>query len=196
MADYVVIPGKFDIYVACNFPWTVGGTAVSAQTPMKLGELADELYIPLEQDQHPVPGDRNGGREGDPIEEQFLSQTARFELELSQFDPEVAAALQTAGGLLTTPGTIPQNVIGALLRQNRSYRFAFRPIISTSTRSRNFPCVMVRRAHILGGGTKFEMFRGEFSAHRAPPGHWGGTGASSKPNVLFDTDMTGLPALS
>lgn len=195
MADYVVVPGKFDIYVACNFAWSVGGNAVLAQVPMKLGELADELYIPMEQGTNPVPGDRNGGRNGDPIEEQFLYQNAKFELELSVFDPDVAAALQTAGGLLTTPGTIPQNVIGGFLRKDRCYRFTFRPII-TVARAKNFPCVMVQQAHILGGGTKFEMFRGSFSAHRAPPDHWGGTGAHSKPNVLFDSDMNGLPVLA
>lgn len=188
MADYIVVPGKIDIFVACNFAWSVGGNAVTVGTPMKLGESADEIHIAMQQTNYPVPGDRNGGRHGDPIEEQFMSMVANCNLELSVFDPEVANALLTAGGVMATPGTIPQAAIGAFLRRDRSYRFTFRSTLDT-TRSRNFPCTVVHQGHVLGGGSKFEMFRASISMHRAPPGHW------SAPNVFYDTSMTGIPAL-
>jgi hypothetical protein len=197
MADYVVVPGKIDIFVACNFAWSVGGQAVTARTPMKLGELADELKIELEQTSHPVPGDRNGGRAGEPIEKQFMSQKARANLELSVFDPEVANALLNAGGLMTTPGAIPQSAIGGFMLRDRSYRFIFRAT-TDNTRSRNFPATEVVRGHILGGGTKFEMLTCSLEMHRTPPLHWympAPSGSVHPTPVLFNTDMTGVPGV-
>jgi len=184
VADYIVVPGKIDIYVACNFAYTIGGLNVTAGTLRKLGESADEIHIQMEQMNYPVPGDRNGGRAGDPIEEQFMSMKASTNLELSVFDPEVANALLRAGGLLSTAGLIPQSTIGGFLRRDHSYRFAFDCTIDAA-RSRNFPCTIVQQGHILGGGTKFEMFRCSLSMHRAPPGHW----ISGMEGVLFNSDV-------
>lgn len=184
MADYIVVPGKIDIYVACNFAYSIGGSPVTAGALRKLGETADELHIQLEQMNYPVPGDRNGGRAGDPIEEQFMSMRASCNLELSVFDPEVAEALLRAGGLMATPGLIPQASIGGFLRKNHSYRFAFDCTID-GARSRNFPCTLVQQGHILGGGTKFEMFRCSLSMHRAPPGHW----IPSMEGVLYNSTV-------
>jgi hypothetical protein len=204
MAEYIVVPGKIDIFLACNFAYSVYNTAtppvlvnVPIGTPTKLGESADEIHIAMEQQNYAVPGDRNGGRAGDPIEEQFMSQRASCNLELSIFDPEVANALMRAGGLMATPGRIPQSAVGGFLRKDRSYRLTFRATIDAS-RSVNFPCAIVQQAHILGGGTKFEMLRCSFSMHRAPSGHWGlaDNNVNSKANVLFDRDMTGIPALT
>ena len=188
MADYIVIPGKIDIFIACNFTYNIGVTEIAIGSPRKLGESADEIHIPIEQSNYPVPGDRNGGRAGDPIEEQFMSMRANCNLELSVFDPDVANALLRAGGLMTTPGLIPQSAVGGFLRKDRSYRLTFRAT-TDSARSVNFPCAIVQQGHILAGGTKFEMFRTSFSMHRAPPGHW----IAGKENVLFDRDVSGLP---
>lgn len=186
MADYIVVPGKFNIYVACNFTYTIGVETVAVGTPTKLGEMLDDLVIQPEQLEHMVPGDRNGGRAGDGIEFQFLGQRASVNLEMSRFDKDVAGALQRAGGLITTPGTIPDTAIGGLMLRDASYRFTFVPI-RDATRTRNFPCGIVRRPHILAGGTKFETFSCEVTFHRAPEGHW-----TESDNVLFDADTTGI----
>ncbi|MBX3422216.1 MAG: hypothetical protein KF752_11735 [Pirellulaceae bacterium] len=198
MADYIVVPGKIEIYVACNFAWVLGvapnTTNITARNLMKLGESADELRIELEEQRYPVPGDRNGGRNGDPIEEQFMGMSASCNLELSTFDPQVANALLTSGGLITTPGTIPQSAIGAFTLRDRSYRFLFKATTDV-TRSVNFPATVVNRGHVLGGGTKFEMFRCSLAMRRTPPGHWYLPEPSGSPPVapnpiLFDRVTT------
>lgn len=188
--DYIVVPGKVNIYVACPFTFAYqGGTSV-AGTPYKLGECADEIRIRHQIIKNTVPGDRNGGRVGDGIEDQYMGETAGVSLELSRFDKEVANALKRAGGILTTPGTIPDNAIGALMRRDKSYRFTFVPVIDTS-RTVNFWCGIVQQAHILAGGTKFEMFQSEISFHRAPPGHWSSE-EGDYDNVLYDAVVTGI----
>lgn len=171
MAEYIVVPGKVDILVACNFAFQAGALNYTVGQFAKLGESADEIQIQLEQQNYPVPGDRNGGRAGDSVEEQFMSMTASTNLELSMFDPEVADVLNRAGGLMTIPGKIQQNTVGDFFRKTNSYMFKFRCTIEPS-RSVFFPCVSVQKSHILGGGTKFEMFRAHISMHRSPPGHW------------------------
>lgn len=190
MADYIVIPGKVDIFVACPFAYTIGEATITIGTPVKLGESADEIRIAHNIFKNPVPGDRNGGRAGDPIEEQYLGESASVSLELSRFDLAVATVMQRAGGLLTVPGKIPNNVIGALMRRDHSYRVTFRATVDSS-RTRNFWCGIVERAHILAGGTKFEMFQAEISFHRAPEGHWSSVD-SSFDTVLYDSVVTGI----
>ena len=175
MADYIVVPGKLNIFVACNFAYTIAATpdpiSITAGTFQKLGETADEIHISMQQSNYPVPGDRNGGRAGDPIEEQFMSMVANCNLELSVFDPDVANALLRAGGLMATPGLVAQSSVGGFLRKARSYMFKFRATTNPA-RSVFFPCAVLQQGHILGGGTKFEMFRASLSMHRSPPGHW------------------------
>lgn len=190
MADYIVIPGRVDIYVACPFSYTIGEATIAAGTPVKLGESADEIRLQHQIYKNPVPGDRNGGRSGDPIEEQYLGESASVSLELSRFDTGVAEALKQAGGLLTVPGKIPDTVMGALMRRDHSYRFTFKASVD-STRTKNFWCGIVEKAHILAGGTKFEMFQAEVNFHRAPPGHWS-SNDSSFDTVLYDSVITGI----
>jgi hypothetical protein len=171
MAEYIVVPGKVDIFVACPFDYSIGGSNQSKGSFAKLGESADEIQIQLEQHNYPVPGDRNGGKAGDSIEEQFMSMTASTNLELSMFDPEVANAINRAGGLVTTNGKILQGAVGDFLRKNYSYIFWF-VCTTNALRSVCFPCTIVQKAHIIGGGTKFEMLRCQLSMHRTPVGHW------------------------
>lgn len=193
MADYIVIPGKVDIYVAAPFAVTVDTVAITAGTLMKLGETADEIRIRSQYYTNPVPGDRNGGRSGDSIEEQYLGESASVQLELSRFDKEVATALERSGGIITTPGLIPDTAIGALMRRDKSYRFLFYASVDTS-RSRNFPCAIIKSPHILAGGTKFEMFTLEASFHRAPPGHWAHNAVTNvTENVLYDAKFSDIP---
>lgn len=191
MADYIVVPGRVKIYVASPFAYTVGQENIAAKTPVKLGESADEIRIQHQVLQNTVHGDRNGGRAGDGIEDQYMGETASVRLELSRFDKDVAGALQRAGGILATPGTIPDNAIGALMRRDKSYRVTF-VATSDATRTRNFWCGIVKSAHILAGGTKFEMFQAEISFHRAPEGHWSIGESAPYEGVLFDNVITGI----
>jgi hypothetical protein len=194
MADYIVIPGKVNIYVAAPFSIVIDTVTYDAGYLFKLGESADEIRIRPQMFTNPVPGDRNGGRSGDPIEEQYLGESASVSLELSRFDTIVAAALQTSGGILTTPGTIPDTAVGALMRRDHSYRFLFHSTV-LATRSKNFPCAIVKQPHILAGGTKFEMFQAEISFHRAPEGHWlDDPDGIRTENILYNSYIADIPS--
>ncbi len=175
MATSIIVPGMFNIWVA------LPGAYATANL---LGVNTDDLEIPLEVIKSPVHGDRNGGRAGDPIEEQYLGEKARVTLELSEWDKTIAATLRTNGGITATAGTIPQSAIGALMRKTASYRFIFIPVRDV-TRGINFPCSLIARNHLIGGGTKYEALKLELEFHRAPIGHTGG-----KDNILYDSDLT------
>jgi hypothetical protein len=180
MAESIVVPGKFDIY--CAFPSTSHATLV------KLGVNVDDLECPLEVISAPVYGDAHGGRAGDPIEDQYLGERSRASLELTVWDKAVAALLRTHGGILTTPGNIPETAIGALMRRDHCFRFCFIPV-RDATLAVNFPCVKITRNTLIAGGTKHAALRLELEMHRAPIGHIG-----NKDNILYDSDITGVPS--
>lgn len=176
MAESIVVPGKVNIWIATP--------ASSHATLLKLGVNIDDLEIPIEIIKAPVFGDAHGGRAGDPIEEQYLGERARVSLELTVWDKDTEALLRRQGAILTTPGTIPDAAIGALMRRDNSYRLCFIPV-RDAQRAVNFPCAIVESINVLAGGTKHEALRVSFTMHRAPVGHVG-----SKANILYDRDVT------
>jgi len=104
-----------------------------------------------------VPGDQNGGDDGPPIDVQYLGETARIRVELTNWDPVVAAAIEARlqGGTGGTPGTP-----GSLMSAN-----AHRLLIDTTTGDRNYPRVFPRGATELNKGTRFSTLVFEFEAH-------------------------------
>jgi hypothetical protein len=183
MADYIQVPGKFNIYFAVPGEGTY-------DTVFKLGENVDDLEIPLEILKAPVFGDRNGGRTGDPIEKQYLGERASCSLELTRWDPVEEQKLRKMGGILATDGTIPQSAIGALMLRDHSFRFCFAPVRDPS-QFVNFPCSEIEKLQLLGGGTKHRALRIELTFHRAPSGHW-----SESDDVLYNSYDTGVPKTS
>jgi hypothetical protein len=175
---YIVIPGYYKAYI---------GMPSAPGTLIFLGESVDDLEISVEPIKHPVYADRNGGRAGDPIEEQFLGERARCEFELSRWVKATQVQLLTHGDVLETAGAIPDAAMGALMRRDNCYRVCFIPRLDSS-QAKNFPCAMVERNQILGGGTKHRILRMAFSFHRAPPDHIG-----NKDGVLYDQDVSGVP---
>lgn len=188
--DYIQTGGKVDVYLAfpravftnTNYwpfspvrtgtPTTPAGNYESYTTLLKLGELADMVEPRTRDILHKVPGDRNGGNEGDPIEQQLLGQTSEFELAMSRWDPDVHKMLQSKGGLLTVPGKIPLATVGGLLHRDRGFRcllFANR----NYAMSLNFPCCLLEQDYSVGISTKFSMLKLKVAAHRAPEGYWG-----------------------
>lgn len=175
MADYIQVPGKHNIYVAVPAAYSV---------LLKLGESFDETIIQLETIFHDVHGDRYGGPQGPPIEKQWLGLMGRAQLRLSRWDPAVTALLERFGGLLTTPGTVPEAAAGALMLRDRSFRFYFQATRDNSL-SRNFPCCIASNLTLVAGGTKFAMYTFDLEIHKAPEGH-------AAAGVIYNADATGV----
>jgi len=179
MAESIVVPGKFDIWIATP--------ATSHATLVKLGQNIDSIEIPIEIIKAPVYGDKNGGRDGEPIEEQYLGERARVELELTIWDKVVAAELRTNGGITAAAGTILDSAVGALMRTDHCYRFYFIPVRDVS-QAVNFPCALIERNQIIGGGSKHRALKLAVTFHRAPVGHVGGAD-----NVFYNASNIGYP---
>jgi len=181
-ADYIQVPGKVDILFAVPGAYT---------SLFKLGESEDGIdvrKIPLIGG---VKGDRYGGNSGGDIENQFFGVECEFQLQMSRWDPVQLAKLEGFGGLLTTPGTVPIQSIGALLQRDLSYRFLLY-CYRTPALSLNFPACQWSAPQTVGRGTKYSRCGMQIKARRAPEGYWQGAAVG----VVYDSDTTGIPTPS
>ncbi len=177
--DYIQVPGKVDILVA--FP--------SVYTDLfKLGESENGIELRKSPMLGRVSGDRYGGQEGPPIEEQLFGLQVEAELAMSRWDPVQIAKIERMGGLLATAGTVPLNVVGALLHRDHGIRFLFLCRRDNSL-SVNLPCTIWSSPQSSGRGTKYSTCRFSIRGNRAPEGFW----AENKVGVVYDADLAGVP---
>lgn len=152
-----------------------------------LGEATDMYDVQERAFYHNVPGDRNGGPQGPPIEVQDLGSIFVISFALSSFDPvEVDKIRQRAR---TTLGAIDQADIGNFLLLTGSFRICLDPTPDDATATadvRNFWCCLARDPIGYNLGTKFQEMRFQFEAHKAPPTH-------VKAGIIQDTDNADLP---
>lgn len=131
----------------------------------EIGQSMDATDIREIPYHHNVPGDKNGGNQGPPIEVQYLGSTVRISMELSRFNNSAIDTLRKFAAL-ANQGTIDQPAVGALLLQSAALRIyldaQFSPL------PLNFPCCIVREPVSFNAGTKFSAMRIEFEAHRHP----------------------------
>lgn len=191
MAEYIQISGKNDIYI--------GPSDYEVALLYKLGEQLDDTVIEIQDFTIDVPGDRNGGPQGPPIEKQMLGQIGRCQLNLSRFDPSVLQLIEQRR-TFATPGKIIQAEIGSLMLLTRAWRVLFKPVKDNDPGTdatiqaydnidpyvRNFVCCVLGSPVVLSQGTKYSTLRMTFEAHRAPTGH-------DKADVIWDRDETGIP---
>ena len=197
--EYIQIAGKSNIYI--GFP------ADSYAALVKVGEQTSDTQLAVQHIKHKVPGDRHGGPEGPPIEEQILGMVITGELNLSRWDQEVRRKIERFNAM-ATDGAIAQSEIGSLLLRDRSFRILIDPTktnaIALSEAGagaaedddyfvRNFVCCTIDTPIACGQGTKFSSLRFSFTAHRAPEGH---PLAPEDPNdgLIWNRDRTGIPA--
>lgn len=175
--DYYRVPGKVD--VLCAFP--------SVYTNLfKLGESENGITVRKTQFIGRVTADRYGGNEGPPAENQFFGLNVDIPLDLSRWDPVQVLKFESLGGLLTVPGTIPLNTVGALLQRDHGIRLLLlcqRDV----TLSINFPCTVWSAPQEQNKGTKYSKCSFSVVANRAPEGFWNTAAAG----IVWDTDISG-----
>lgn len=179
-ADYYRVPGKVD--VLCAFPSLYSNL-------FKLGESENGITVRKTQFIGRVTGDRYGGNEGPPVENQFFGLSVDIPLDLSRWDPVEVLKFEGYGGLLTTPGTIPLDTVGALLQRDRGIRLLLLCQRDASL-SINFPCTFWSAPQEQNKGTKYSKCSFSVVANRAPEGFW----HAGSVGVVWNADTTGISA--
>lgn len=168
MALVRVATGLVDIQVAiAGFS---GGLLTSLGHSDDMGDVSERAYF------HNVPGDKNGGPQGPPIEIQYLGSIALINFTLSEFDTAVVDELRKRS-VNATVGKTVQTEVGAFMLATRGIRLCMK----SPTRPINFPTCIVREPIGAGMGTKYQGYTFSFEAHRTPAG--------AKVDVLFDSDV-------
>ena len=150
MAETVNKDGLCAIKIAAPF----GGTLEL------LGYSRNGVEPDLEPYFDDVPGDQNGGDNGPPIEIQYFGEIARVRIEVTKFDPAVAAKI-TARCPSATAGT--PHAVGTLLFAEGEY---YRLLLHTPTRPMNFTRAIPRGAVTANKGTKWQTYTCEFECHK------------------------------
>jgi hypothetical protein len=195
--EYIQVAGFSQIYIAFPDTWpAVSGFDLGYDKPHKIGEQMDETQLTKNFMFHDVPGDRNGGPQGQPIEVQDLGFNVSGTLNLSRFNPQVIDVLEK--GFRAVGGKILDSEVGELLLLENSVRITIKPSKITQISAgntptgpgddyffHNFPCCLIRQPRQLSQGSKFSKLQMQFTAYRAPSGH-------PSEFVVHDRDETGF----
>lgn len=143
-------------------PATIKVDTGSSNALETLGYSEDSISIEFPAFWSDVYGDAHGGREGPPIDSQYLGQIARGRLVLTRWDAAVFAKLEARvyGG---TAGTVSSSDIGALMLQGSK---TTRLVLDSAVRPKNFPLTIFREAIELPMGTKHSILVIPFEARR------------------------------
>lgn len=168
---------------ACHPINVTGLTDIQVAVPytgalQKLGHATDMVEQEARGFFHDVPGDRNGGPQGPPIEVQFLGEIYIVNFAMSSFSRTVADVLE-ARAIKTSSGVIQQAAVGSLVLAGKSVRLLLHNLADTDTI--NFWCAFVRQPWRMGRGTKFSELVLSFECHRPPCGH-------PKAGIIWDRD--------
>ena len=103
----VNVYGVGDIFLSLN----AQSGAASSPTWAELGTTRDGVGLTSDGYFLDIHNDENGGESGPPIEIQFLGETAKIRIELTKYDPVVAALLEdhcqnTTNGTPAAAGTL------------------------------------------------------------------------------------------
>lgn len=172
MTSYIQVAGKSSLLV--GFPDDDYATLDI------LGEQMDDTQISVAPIFHDVPGDSQGGPQGQPIEKQHLGFRVTGQFALSKWDPAVVRKIRQYA--MAKEGAISDAEMGALMLRDRSLRIAIYPAKSNPIPVGaqdagedyffwNFPCCLVTTPIETGQGTKFSVCRFSFEAFRVPAGH-------------------------
>ena len=172
MASYVQVAGFSNLLV--GFPDDDYATLDI------LGTQMDDTQISVAPIFHDVPGDEQGGPQGQPIEKQHLGYRVTGSFSLSKWDPAVVRQIRQYA--LSAEGRVTAAEMGALMLRDRSIRIVVSPTkvnaIPVGAQDAgadyffwNFPCCLVTSPIETGQGTKFSVARFSFEAYRVPAGH-------------------------
>ena len=204
-APYIKVAGKSNLLIA----FRQDDYAVCH----RIGEQMDETRLTVENVTHDVPGDSQGGPQGDPIEQQLLAHRISGQFNLSKWDPIVKEKIERHQ-LLGTEGHFADSEIGSLILRDRSFRLIISPSRSNPIPAndpitgdahldagkdyfyRNFCCCTISSPIETGQGTKFSALQFSFRAWRVPEGHPlapSGSGESFRDGLVWNRDSTGVP---
>lgn len=164
----VVATGLVNIQVA--FP-------SEAATLYHLGHATDQIDIQSRPYLIDVPGDRNGGPQGPPIEIQQIGQVYIISFVCSTVVLTTVNKLQS--WWFATPGRVSQGEVGQFVMSTKYVRL----LLQAPSSSTNFVCCVPREPIRFGIGTKYSEYAFQFEAHRAPCGH-------PNADVIWNTDTT------
>lgn len=171
MADQINVSGL--VRVKFEFK-TSGSWAGGIKT---LGESMDMVDVEERVFTHNVPGDRYGGPQGPPIEQQWLGEIHVVRMELSRWDPTVWNVVRRRG-VRENLGSHQSGDVGALMLASRSCRL----ILDCPTRPFNYPCALINSSLQYSKGTKFSSVALQVECHVAQQGDQAG--------ILFNSDTT------
>tara|TARA_R100000742_G_C4278390_1_gene101133 strand:+ start:1872 stop:2573 length:702 start_codon:yes stop_codon:yes gene_type:complete len=154
----------------------------------ELGIATDSIEISERAFYHDVPGDRNGGPQGPPVEVQKLGEVHTISMRLSTWNKAEMQQLEEwyhdedadadpAGGAdgenrnetlspYGTRGTMAQWDVGEVLLARRGFRLCLET--SDLNDTRNYWCCIMREPKTFAIGTKFTEQSLTFEAHRYP----------------------------
>lgn len=113
-----------------------------------------------------VPGDENGGDQGDPIDIQYLGEMARVRIELTKIDTAVLAkVMKRRNAAAKTAGTV--DTPGRFVFLNSEF---FRLVIDSPTDPRNFLRAIPRAPTQKNMGVRFTMKTIEFDCYKNDSG--------------------------
>jgi hypothetical protein len=192
MTSYIQVAGKSSLLV--GFPDDDYATLDI------LGEQMDDTQISVAPIFHDVPGDSQGGPQGQPIEKQKLGFRVTGQFALSKWDPAVVRQIRQYA--MAKEGAISDAEMGALMLRDRSLRIAIHPAKSNPIPVGaqdagkdyffwNFPCSLVTTPIETGQGTKFSVCRFSFEAFRVPAGHELAPADPSE-GIIWNKDDTGV----
>ncbi len=158
-----------------------GATLVQIQRPNSEGVLTGTIYnlgytrngvdIVEQPAFYPVKSDQRGGDEGPAVEMQLLDMTHIIRLRLSQYDPVVAAMLET----IASNGTLGSVVARGTLLMTANF---VRVLLNNTTDDRNYPFCIVNESIEVNKGTKYSELAVDLCAY-----------SNLSSNVLYNTTM-------
>ena len=202
-APYIQVAGRSQLLI--GFPGNLN-------VMHRLGEQMDDTKIRTELVTHDVPGDSQGGPQGDPIEQQLLAMRMTAEFNLSKWDPIVYEKLKRHA-TMAVDGSFSLAETGALLLRDRSFRIVISPSKNTTIpvtdpltgdahpdagkdyHYYNFCCCTISSPIAIGQGTKFSALQFSMRAFRVPEGHAlapGSGGADWANGLIWNRSTTGV----
>lgn len=168
---------------ACHAPAAIGLLDIKIAVPYNgslttLGHTEDQTQLQTRGYHVDVPGDRNGGHSGPPIEIQQIGEVMHCRLVLSSFN-QTGINLALTRAVRTTNGVIAQSEVGQFLMTSKAMRLLLHA--STDANTKNFWCALLIDPFEVGAGTKYSSWVLPFQCHRPPCGH-------GKANILYDTN--------
>ena len=150
--------------------------AIDRSTFNCLGTTRDGVGITTDGYFIEVHNDENGGDAGPPVEIQYVGETAKIRVELTKYDPAVAATLEDHFSNSGTPGTpattgtlmFAASTVQPSVGSGGACAIKIKCAGITPNIVRTYTLCVIRDAVEVNRGTKFSTFVLTFTAYKDP----------------------------